>query len=142
MKSDRTMENSEYGFPTVFIGIDDADRFGLCPRCVENGDYGATYTYLKGEWSDVLCCIEHRCFWQFGWHYPDPDQELEQVPGSMAAMIAAMTEVEPRLSPETECRKAAWNCRNRLISQLCAHLSDNQQKLVIDQLHQMTDRPL
>src|SRR5688572_1246505 len=114
-----------------------ANYLGVCPQCAEVGDYEATYLHLSGEWLDVLCCEEHSCYWIFDWHYADPNRPPEDVPGNMAAKLAAMTEVEPRLSPKTE-RRRARECRQRLIAKLDSYLSDEQQEVVIAQLCRMT----
>jgi hypothetical protein len=83
----------------LVAGID--DRFGLCPQCVEAGDFEEHFPYVNVRSNHWKICDKHQMCWCWGANVLSGwKNETEEHWRRSAALLEPMTEVKPYYLPE------------------------------------------
>jgi hypothetical protein len=111
-------------------GVD--DRFGLCPECVEAGEFGAEQTWANIERNHFIYCEKHQTSWRVGSNlFSSWRHESQKLWEQNAAVLEKMKEVEPRYLPESEASIKRRANREWQVKALFTSMSESKQDVIL-----------
>lgn len=111
------------------------DCFGLCPKCVEAGEFEDKAPYFNVYKDHYKVCKEHRVYWHIGrglfssWEF-----ESEDAWKAHSTMLESMTRVAPRYLPATERMAQEQEQQERRILFVIRMLNDEKRNCILNML--------
>jgi hypothetical protein len=114
-------------------GID--DHFGLCPKCVEAGDFSTRHCWANVARNHYVYCKTHGVYWYVGSNLLSSwREEDESIWNANESLLEGLTRVEPRYLPQTEADIRHRSCREWQVRTLFLELDEETQRMVLDLL--------